>query len=104
MSSHLKHLIEEVAVEEVASAHAVPVPSRAPRVFRLGRLANPLAPEWGHAQDQDLVLLEDQGHQGQDLLADEAVPAEKKVGITGTYSSRLFGSTTQYFASKIRNQ
>lgn len=103
MNTYLKNLIEDMAVEEVPASAPAPASSQTPRVFRLGRLANnPQSPEWGQLQDRDLVLLEDEENEGQDLLADEAVPAEKKVGLTGTYSSRLFGSSTQYFASKIR--
>jgi hypothetical protein len=107
MDSYLKDLIEDIAMEEVPQNKAIPASPRVatPRVFRLGRLNNnPQSPEWGQPQDQDLVLLEDQESKGQDLLADEVVPAEKKVGLTGTYSSRLFGSSTKYFASKIRKQ
>ena len=102
MNTYLKNLIEEFSSE--LSSPGASNSTSAPKVFRLGRLANPHSPEWGQSQDQDLVLLEDEGHQGQDLLAGEVVPAEKKVGLTGTYSSRLFGSSTKYFASRIRKQ
>jgi hypothetical protein len=105
MNTYLKNLIEEFAAEEVSQdVSTTPNPTQAPKVFRLGRLANPHSPEWGQNQDRDLVLLEDEENDGQDLLADEVVPPEKKVGLTGTYSSRLFGASTKYFASKIRKQ
>lgn len=98
MNSQCKELIEEITTESSQSG------KNRHRVFRLGRLANPQAPEWGRPQDQDLVLLEDQGLEGGDPLAEEAVEPEQKVGLTGTYSSRLFGSSTRYFAHKIRNK
>jgi hypothetical protein len=102
MNTYLKNLIEDFAKEE--SPKAPSTPQSAPKVFRLGRLNQSGSPEWGRTQDEDLVLLADEAQPNQDPLAEEAVPAEKKVGLTGTYSSRLFGSTTKYFASRIRKQ
>lgn len=99
---YLEGLIEELAAE--AAPHGYADSDREPegRIFRIGRQGPAQAHEMGHPADEHLALVPVEEEllgpiEAEPLVSEPQSPS----GLTGSYSSRLFGASSGYFAEKI---
>jgi len=97
----IESLIDDFAAEAVSHGNAELGRAPVGQVFKIGRQGPAQAHELGHPADEHLALIPAEEEAIGPAGPSEAQPQASKNGLTGSYSSRLFGASNGYFADKI---
>lgn len=94
----LENSYNQISLEEVGL-----IGSTEAQHLKIGRLGNLRSVDPGYASAERRALIPDETVYANTVSLGDVGDSAAKIGITGTYTSRLYGTSSQYFAEKILN-